>query len=656
MSVGQAAGGVIGAIAGSFLGSPFLGAQLGMMVGGAISPQKGKSTAGPRLNDLSVQTSTYGAVIPRVYGTAAINGNIFWLENNKLLETVRKKKSGGKGGGSVTTRTYTYSATFAIGLCRGPIIGIRRIWIRGNLIYDAGSTDTNTIIASNEAAEGFRVYRGTDTQTADSRIQSTLGVDNTPAWRGLAYIVFYDLDLTSYGNSLAGAQVRAEVVANGVVHIYPYTPFSYANNRQWLSPVWDGTNYITVSSQSNHVMYSSDGLSWVELSGVVSSQNFSIGTDGAGTTVVGTYSPTGPPLKYSTDGGITWTACSSPGIGSGACTSVKHNGSAWLAIFDSLNFGTSSDGKTWQAQTPPDGYGNYSRFLIWSGEKWIIRSAMGTGRKIWTSPTGVTGTWTNTYTMLPTNANNFNFGGQLVDRTLIIGVATTTAGYGGAAYISDDHGETWSLYPCPFGDLDGFCVDDTQFWVNHNGDMRYSSDGINWTVYDPPSDPYHFTTGYGNGFIVCVGYSDTPGFRIFKRLIESNHVMLSTIVSDECLLYSSLSSQDIDVTSLTPLVRGYTISNISTIRSFLEPLRVAWPFDIRQHGYKVQFLLRETSPTVGVVAVDDLCVSSYDGENNTMLTADREANVRLPARVILKYIDYTREYETGLGYAERIGV
>ena len=132
--------------------------------------------------------------------------------------------------------------------------------------------------------------------------------------------------------------------------------------------------------------------------------------------------------------------------------------------------------------------------------------------------------------------------------------------------------------------------------------------------------------------------------------------MLSTIVSDECLLYNSLSSQDIDVTSLTPLVRGYTISNISTIRSFLEPLRVAWPFDIRQHGYKVQFLLRETSPTVGVVAVDDLCVSSYDGENNTVLTTDREANVRLPARVILKYIDYTREYETGLGYAERIGV
>ncbi|MBK7179623.1 MAG: hypothetical protein IPH82_21000 [Chloroflexi bacterium] len=96
MSVGQAAGGVIGAIAGSFIGYPFLGAQLGMMVGGAISPQKGKSTAGPRLNDLSVQTSTYGAVIPRVYGTVAINGNIFWLENNKLLETVRKKKSGGK--------------------------------------------------------------------------------------------------------------------------------------------------------------------------------------------------------------------------------------------------------------------------------------------------------------------------------------------------------------------------------------------------------------------------------------------------------------------------------------------------------------------------------------------------------------------------------
>jgi predicted 3-demethylubiquinone-9 3-methyltransferase (glyoxalase superfamily) len=43
-------------------------------------------------------------------------------------------------------------------------------------------------------------------------MQATLGVDNTPAYRGLAYIVFYDLPLADYGEALAAAQVKVEVM------------------------------------------------------------------------------------------------------------------------------------------------------------------------------------------------------------------------------------------------------------------------------------------------------------------------------------------------------------------------------------------------------------------------------------------------------------
>jgi hypothetical protein len=124
-TAGQVVGGVVGAVAGFFIGGgptgALYGAQIGIMAGGYLDPPKGPTQNGPRLNDLSVQTSTYGAVIPRVYGTVTVNGNVFWLENNQIKETVTKKKSGGKGGGSkTTTRTYTYSATFAVGLCKGP--------------------------------------------------------------------------------------------------------------------------------------------------------------------------------------------------------------------------------------------------------------------------------------------------------------------------------------------------------------------------------------------------------------------------------------------------------------------------------------------------------------------------------------------------------
>src|SRR5574340_611266 len=116
-SVGQVAGGIIGATIGFFTGGPMgavYGAQIGMTAGALIDPPKGPTINGPRLSDLSVQTSTYGAHIPRVYGAVALTGNVFWLEGNKLKEVVKKQSSGGKGGGGgATTRTYSYYATFA---------------------------------------------------------------------------------------------------------------------------------------------------------------------------------------------------------------------------------------------------------------------------------------------------------------------------------------------------------------------------------------------------------------------------------------------------------------------------------------------------------------------------------------------------------------
>ncbi len=124
-SGGQVVGGLVGAVVGFFTGGPtgaLYGAQVGMMAGGYLNQPKGPTINGPRLDDLSVQTSTYGAVIPRLYGTITVNGNVFWLENNALKEMAKKKKSGGKGGGSSAgSSTYSYSATFAVGLCQGPI-------------------------------------------------------------------------------------------------------------------------------------------------------------------------------------------------------------------------------------------------------------------------------------------------------------------------------------------------------------------------------------------------------------------------------------------------------------------------------------------------------------------------------------------------------
>ncbi len=80
MSTGQAVGGIVGAAAGFMIGGltgALYGAQIGIAAGGYLDPPKGPTMEGPRLSDLAVQTSTYGAFIPRVYGTVAQNGNVF---------------------------------------------------------------------------------------------------------------------------------------------------------------------------------------------------------------------------------------------------------------------------------------------------------------------------------------------------------------------------------------------------------------------------------------------------------------------------------------------------------------------------------------------------------------------------------------------------
>jgi hypothetical protein len=92
--------GVVGSALGSAIG---IGASTGWLGGVLIGNLlfgggKGQNVEGPRLNDLSVQTSTYGSAIPLVYGAMRMSGNVIWSTPLKETRTV-KKTSGGKGGG-----------------------------------------------------------------------------------------------------------------------------------------------------------------------------------------------------------------------------------------------------------------------------------------------------------------------------------------------------------------------------------------------------------------------------------------------------------------------------------------------------------------------------------------------------------------------------
>ncbi|HEV2568703.1 phage tail protein [Sphingomonas sp.] len=181
--------------AGSLLGP--VGGAVGALIGQAIDGRLlAGSRKGPRLQDLKVQTSSYGAAIPKLFGTMRVAGTVIW--STDLIEH-RSKKSGGKGRPSTTT--YSYSASFAVLLSGRPIRSVGRIWADGNLLRgSAGDWKSET---------GFRLHLGSEEQAPDPFIAS-VEAEEAPAYRGCAYAVFEHMALESFGNRIPSLTFEVE--------------------------------------------------------------------------------------------------------------------------------------------------------------------------------------------------------------------------------------------------------------------------------------------------------------------------------------------------------------------------------------------------------------------------------------------------------------
>lgn len=186
-AVGTAIGGPIG-------GS--IGALIGSQIDQAIFKSGGRE--GGRLKELQVTTSTYGTPIPRHYGKIRSAGSIIW--STDLVEST-EKQSGGKGQPSVSS--FSYSASFAVALASRPIKRLGRIWADGNLLRGAEG--------DLKVGGTLRIYCGYGDQQPDELLASALG-PQCPAFRGLAYCVFENLQLAEYGNRFPA--LTFEVVAD----------------------------------------------------------------------------------------------------------------------------------------------------------------------------------------------------------------------------------------------------------------------------------------------------------------------------------------------------------------------------------------------------------------------------------------------------------
>ncbi|KGM34770.1 phage tail protein [Inquilinus limosus] len=202
--MGRLAIGVAGAAVGFAFGAPGLGFAIGSVVGGLLFPAKPQVTEGPQLSDLSVTSSAYGQSITRVWGTMRVNGNIIWSSGLKKHKHKESASAGGKGGPTQKSITYTYTCSFAVGLCAGPMAAVNRIWADTKLIYDARGSKLDLEIGDLD----FRFYPGSEDQLPDPHMEAKVGAGKTPAHRGLCYILFEDLPLDNFANRVPSITVE----------------------------------------------------------------------------------------------------------------------------------------------------------------------------------------------------------------------------------------------------------------------------------------------------------------------------------------------------------------------------------------------------------------------------------------------------------------
>ncbi len=227
-SIGGAILGVSAATIGGFIGST-IGSYVDNWIISSLTP--GQSFEGQRLDTLHVTSATEGAVLPRVWGRLRMGTNIIWATDFREKKETTTQGGGGKGGGGggkVKTTEYFYFASFALAICEGPITGVGRIWADGALMDLSGVT--------------WRWYPGDESQQPDPFIAAKSGAANTPAYRGTAYLVFEDLELTGFGNRIP--QINVEV----------FRPLAEADTAEGL------VRAITLIPASGEFVYSTQAI------------------------------------------------------------------------------------------------------------------------------------------------------------------------------------------------------------------------------------------------------------------------------------------------------------------------------------------------------------------------------------------------------------
>lgn len=636
--------GAVGAAIGGAIGGP-VGAQIGWavgsMVGSLIDPPK---VQGPRLGDLKLQSATYGKMIPFVWGSGRISGNI--IDQTDLEE--HEDTSGGKGGPEVTT--YTYSASFDIALCNAvafgqpAIIGVSRIWADGRLIW---STDTGDEIPCT-------VYTGTETQLPDATFEAIHGVGEVPAYRGTAHAVFADYYLTSFGNRIPLFEFEVYTGVGAIpvrISTYDVEPPS-ASGAAPGQPEYvrgasiDGEGYVCVG------VYRPAGASntwtvdrYVMATGLFHDQSVNTSFD-ALNFASGTF------IQAINDCGIAFFLNS--GMGN------TGNVSTW--VVDGVNTGAPVYGAVDAAATA---YAVYSPPVLNNDGDFIyaVGSAVGGSNVDFVARFAVSGRIPEQipdahYTFAGTNNTGLAHFLAIdeVDGTIWVGSGSTVGG-GFASTLNHFSADltfiqtyTSAQYPSTF-------VPGGQYpFVVFGGVLCFSRGTPDPS---PLAYAYDINTSFTLlGSIDCVhGSFLSLGNGLIQTadgIISINPpaaaIPLATIVGD---LSDMTPNTAYDVTDLTADVRWFVMGSQMTVRNAIEILRKSFFFDAVESDDEVRFVTRGGA-SIATIPDDDLCARDYGTESDSPLRTSRKREQMLPRTVTLSYIDVDSDYQTGAQSSPRL--
>ncbi|MGL4320645.1 MAG: baseplate multidomain protein megatron, partial [Paracoccaceae bacterium] len=180
-AIGAGFGGTVLGLSGAVIGRA-VGATLGRAIDQRIMGAGSQAVEVGRIDRFRLMGASEGSAIPLVWGRTRLAGQVIWATQFKESVTT----TGGKGAPKPKVREFGYSVSLAIAVCEGEISRIGRIWADGQEI------EKDQLM--------LRVYAGSEAQLPDPKIAAVEGVDHAPAYRGTAYVVIEDLDLSRFGN------------------------------------------------------------------------------------------------------------------------------------------------------------------------------------------------------------------------------------------------------------------------------------------------------------------------------------------------------------------------------------------------------------------------------------------------------------------------